>query len=337
MNPFPQGEDFLQQFLSEKPLPAAEYRFDDIIVTVHSSGILEVYPRTGFEMDIVISAGIHGNETAPIELVNDLVTRIVNEEVPIANRVLFILGNAAAMNAGSRFLVHNLNRLFQGKHAEPGLAQGYELNRARRLEAAVDAFFGSQVSPYGLHLDLHTAIRGSHRERFAIYPYSDKRQLDDVGTQVLAGCQVNTLLVMENSGSTFSSHSGLRWGAQSFTVELGQVAAFGHNDLRRYADVAATLEALVTGADIAGNAADVEYFIVAGEILHPGPGFELNMPDTGLNFTCYEPGDWVWGKDGERYVVSGQPQYLVFPNTQVAPGQRAGLLVEKIENEPSGA
>ncbi len=330
MNPFPHGEDFLQQFLSEKPLAAAEYRFDDIVVTVHDTGILEVCPRTGAEMDVVISAGIHGNETAPIELVNALVTRIVNEELTVANRILFMLGNAESMVAGTRFLVHNLNRLFNGKHAEPGLAQGYELNRARRLETAIDSFFAAQVSPYALHLDLHTAIRGSHRERFAIYPFSEKRQLDDIGTAVLASCGVNTLLVMENAGSTFSSHSGLHWGAQSFTVELGQVAAFGHNDLARYADVAATLEALVTGEAVSGKASAVEHFRVANEILHPGADFKLNLPETGFNFTCYEPGDWVWAQGDQRYVVSEQPQYLVFPNTQVAAGQRAGLLVEKV-------
>lgn len=330
MNVFSDGQNFLQQFLTKKSVDTAEIHTDDIIVTLYDTGILEVAPRVGAVKDVVISAGIHGNETAPIELVNQLVTRILNEEVPVGNRVLFILGNAEAMNAGTRFVVHNLNRLFAGAHTAKGLAQGYELNRARRLETAVDHFFENTVSDYRLHLDLHTAIRGSHRERFAIYPFSPSRQIDDVGLAVLSACQVNSLLQMEHSGCTFSSHTGLTWGAQSFTVELGRVAPFGENDLDHYADVAATLEALVTGDPVSGNALQVERFRVANEIHHTGDGFELNLPESGYNFTRFAPGDWVWADKGVRHYVGENTQYLIFPNTQVPEGQRAGLLVESM-------
>jgi succinylglutamate desuccinylase len=330
MSPFCQGQDFLQQFLSKQPIDAAEYHIDDIIITLHDTGILEVAPRVGASKDVVISAGIHGNETAPIELVNHLVTRILQEEVSVGNRVLFLLGNADAMNLGTRFVVHNLNRLFAGAHTAKGLAQGYELNRARRLETAVDHFFEHAVSSYPLHLDLHTAIRGSHRERFAIYPHSAKRQLESTGLATLAACQVNTLLVMEHAGNTFSSHTGLNWGAQSFTVELGRVAPFGGNDLDHYADVAAMLEALVTGDEVAGHAEQVEQFRVAEEIRHTGEGFALNLPASGYNFTRFAPGDWVWSDHGVQHCVGAHTQYLVFPNTDVPQGQRAGLLVEHL-------
>lgn len=330
MNLFNSEQDFLQQFLSKKSVDAAEIHTDDIIVTLQDSGILEVAPRVGAAKDVVISVGIHGNETAPIELVNRLVTRILNEEVPVGNRVLFLLGNADAMIAGTRFVVHNLNRLFAGAHAAKGLMQGYEINRARRLESAVDQFFQNAVSDYRLHLDLHTAIRGSHRERFAIYPYSALRHIDDIGLSVLAACQVNTLLEMEHSGTTFSSHTGLQWGAQSFTVELGRVAPFGENNLDHYADVAATLEAMVTGDPVAGDVSQVERFRVAEEIRHTGAGFELNLPESGYNFTRFAPGDWVWADKGVRHHVGEHTQYLVFPNTQVSEGQRAGLLVESL-------
>ena len=55
MSPFCQGQDFLQQFLSKQPIDAAEYHIDDIIITLHDTGILEVAPRVGASKDVVIS------------------------------------------------------------------------------------------------------------------------------------------------------------------------------------------------------------------------------------------------------------------------------------------
>lgn len=332
MNPFRPFSDMLQQFLSGQPLDRTNLEFDEFILHVIGTGIIELEPKGDHELDLVISAGVHGNETAPIEVVNNLISDILQNKVSVKNRVLFILGNQQSMKQATRFVEHNMNRLFNGNHKKPGLKPGYEIDRAAKLERSIDQFFSLSTTSQKLHLDLHTAIRGSFRERFAIYPYSDKRSLSNHGLEVLAACNVNTVLIMETSGPTFSSHSGLHWGAQSFTVELGQVAPFGQNDLPHYSDVKQTLENLVSGKSLTSDPAAVDQFRVSQEILHTGSEFEINISESGFNFTNFGPGNWVWKDKDSVFNVKEKTQYLVFPNTKVAKGERAGLLVEKIES-----
>jgi len=88
---------------------------------------------------------------------------------------------------------------------------------------------------------------------------------------------------------------------------------------------------LVSNIPVKGKSRYVEQLRVSQVIKHTGGDFELNIAEDGLNFTQYTQGDWVWRGEGKEFRVSGEPQYLVFPNTQVSEGERAGLLVEKIK------
>ena len=331
VDPFYPSRDMLEQFLSMTPCTHKERKYTNFKLVVHGAGMIEVIPDHVSSRQIIISAGIHGNETAPIELLNQLVTDIADEKVEVKNHCLFLLGNALSMVEKTRFVTHNMNRLFSGRHKQEGIQQNYETERAAELEAVVDQFFGQSDDTEKLHLDMHTAIRLSFKERFAIYPFSEKRQLDDFGLSVLAASGVRTLLVMETSGPTFSSYSGLKWGAQSYTVELGRVADFGENDLPAYSNVFETMSDLVSNIPVKGTSQCVEQLRVSQEIKHTGGDFELNIAEDGLNFTQYTQGDWVWRGEGKEFRVSGESQYLVFPNTQVSEGERAGLLVEKIK------
>jgi len=324
--------DMLEQFLSQTPCTYKERQYADFKLVIHGAGIVEVIPNAPSKRQVIISAGIHGNETAPIELLNQLVSDIVDEKTQVKTHCLFLLGNALSMVAQTRFVMHNMNRMFSGRHQQAELDQNYETQRAAELELAVDQFFGQSEQSDKIHLDLHTAIRLSFKERFAIYPYSEKRELDDFGVSILAAFGVHTLLVMETNGPTFSSYSGLKWGAQSYTVELGRVAPFGENDLVSYTNVAETMANLVSGQTLKSQSKYVELLRVSQEIKHTGNDFELNIAEDGLNFTQYNQGDWVWRSKDSEFLIEGEPQYLVFPNTGVDVGERAGLLVEKIKN-----
>ena len=57
-----------------------------------AEGLLEITPRRGYRQAVVLSAGIHGNETAPIELLNQLVKDLLGGEQTLAVRLLVILG-----------------------------------------------------------------------------------------------------------------------------------------------------------------------------------------------------------------------------------------------------
>ena len=77
-------------------------------------GVLEFTPTTISDDSkaFVYSCGIHGNETAPIEIMNDLVRDIYEGNIKIKNPLMIIFGHLEAMKSGTRFLKDNLNRMF---------------------------------------------------------------------------------------------------------------------------------------------------------------------------------------------------------------------------------
>ncbi|MGE8457742.1 MAG: succinylglutamate desuccinylase, partial [Pseudomonas alloputida] len=81
-------------------------------------GALEVRPAESEDcgLDLLLSAGIHGNETAPIELLERLLHGVANGKIKPRARVLFLFGNPAAIRKGERFVEQDINRLFNGRH-----------------------------------------------------------------------------------------------------------------------------------------------------------------------------------------------------------------------------
>lgn len=118
-------------------------------------GLLEITPRQDYQQAVVVSAGIHGNETAPIELLNQLAKDLLTGVRPLAVRLLVVLGNPAAMRAGQRYLHSDMNRMFGGRHRD--FEHSGETARAQQLEQIIAAFFDAEKAAR-FHYDLHTAI-----------------------------------------------------------------------------------------------------------------------------------------------------------------------------------
>jgi len=306
------------------------------------TGILQVSPpasrQNAHKEALIVSAGVHGNETAPIEALNQLVNQLISGALQPVCPALLILGNPQAMVAGKRFIDANLNRLFSGAHRRDEVRETPEAGRAQQLEQLCQTFAG-QTQAQGLalsHYDLHTAIRPSQREKFALYAFVAGRQIAAEQCAFLLEADVHTLLLQHKAGTTFASFSSSALGAQSFTVELGQAKPFGQNDLSRFQGFHNALERRLAGlpapasAATAGEPAEMAIFQVVHEILNSGEGFQFHVPDDVANFTEYTPGTVIWEDSQQRYCVGEKPEAIVFPNRDVPVGQRVGLLVSRL-------
>ncbi|MFX1672669.1 succinylglutamate desuccinylase [Paraburkholderia sp. A2WS-5] len=329
--------DFLATTLAgERPASAAQAEGACAYGAVRwqwlDEGVLQLEPvHTGGARgeplrSVLLSAGVHGDETAPIELLSRMVADLAAGHLALACRLLIVLGNVAAMRAATRYEDDDLNRLFSGRHAR--VPQSRESPRAVALETAAQRFFAEASDAPGArwHLDLHTAIRASAFERFALLPYTG-----DAPTRAmfdwLADANIAAVLIHTEKGATYSSFSADACGAVACTLELGKVRPFGHNDLTRFVQADAAVRRLVSGAQATQDAPMPRVFTVIGQITKQSDAFALHVAADVANFTPFARGT-VLAEDGAyRYVVARDEERIVFPNPTVKPGLRAGLLV----------
>ena len=308
---------------------------DNTRVSVWDSGVICFEPASLTHKDIVLSCGVHGNETAPIEICAELVQDVILGKLTLQHRLLVLFGNPAAMNAGKREISENLNRLFSGHHSlGEGLVNAERL-RAKALEGYVTRFYNeqrvTQMVPRNRYLyDLHTAIRGSRFEKFAVYPFLHGKPWQKAQFEFLRECDVTTVLLMQTPASTFSYYAANTHGADAFTIELGKVRPFGQNDMSRFAKARQTLRALVSEAEVATQPfveADFQLYQVYRAINKQTDAFVLNFADDVENFTSYPVGTVLATDADIEYRVEQQGEALIFPNAKVAIGQRAMLMV----------
>ncbi|MBT0587305.1 succinylglutamate desuccinylase [Alteromonas oceanisediminis] len=300
-------------------------------VAITAPGIIEFTPKDYHGKAIVLSCGIHGNETAPIEILDELVNDLLNERRQPAQRLLVLFGNLPAMDIGERFCEENMNRLFSGAHSLPPGCVNAERRRAKALENAVSTFFLANTdAETRLHYDLHTAIRASKNEKFAVYPLLHKRRHSRSQLAFLAACGVKTILLSESPTTTFSYFSSTEFNAHAFTVELGKVRPFGENDMRQFAAAKNTLTQLVCDASYAPEPVPMDDLLIyrVNQVINKQhDDFALVFDDDEANFTDYSKGTILAEESGNTYVAEYDGEAIVFPNANVAIGQRALLTV----------
>ena len=299
-------------------------------VDISAPGIISfTVPATSQQTKrIILSCGVHGNETAPIEICDDLVKGILTGALTLAHDVLFLFGNLPAMDIAERFVEENMNRLFSGAHSKGEGLVNAERVRAKQLEEAVASFFeAGEGTRY--HYDLHTAIRASKNEKFAVYPYLHERVHSKGQLAFLAACGVKTILLSESSTTTFSYFSSYQFNAHAFTVELGKVRPFGQNDMSRFEDARQAITQLITQAEYAPTVDmdELDIYRVNQVINRNEEQFTLHFDDDTPNFTDYPKGTVLASETGKEYVAEQDGEAIVFPNAKVAIGQRALLTV----------
>jgi succinylglutamate desuccinylase len=300
-------------------------------------GVLQLEPASVQGVrSVLASAGVHGDETAPIELLSRLVCDIAEGRAALGCRLLVILGNIEAMRAGCRYMDDDLNRLFVGRHAQ--VPQSREAPRAALLERAAVQFFAAAADGPAMrwHIDMHTAIRASVFERFALLPHTGA-PLSRAMFEWLREARIAAVLLHTTQGSTYSHFVAQTCHAEACTLELGKVRPFGQNDLTRFAGADHALRTLLAAGESGAQAPLPRVFKVTDQITKRSEAFELLLAADVPNFTPFTKGTLL-ARDGDyRYTVRHEEERIVFPNPAVKPGLRAGLLVVDTTRETFAA
>ncbi len=324
--------DFLKATLAcDKPLLAAQWSLPSgTKVAWIAQGILQIVPPkvSPKSKDIVLSSGIHGNETAAIEVVDEIARQILLGHWQPKHRLLLIIAHPKAIEANTREVEENLNRLFGEEQDETTLEQ--EL--ANRLQWAVRYFFfQSDVSSLQQwHLDLHCSIRKATKPFFALSPWSNTPSRGQMLFAFFQQAKFDAVLLSHQKSTSFVSFSANEFGAQSATLELGAVAPFGENDWEKLGGVFNALKTLVCELSPKWQwqgSTDLTTYRVSRTIKKESPAFVLNFPDDVPNFTPFKQQALI-AKDGEvEYRAEVDGEAVLFPNPQVKVGQRACLLI----------
>ena len=326
---------FIQDINNDLWSPKKESLNHGTLFFTETPGVLTYQPETPLnQKKLAISCGIHGNETAPIEITWDILEKIRKNEIVPQMHSLFIFGHIPAMLEAKRFIDFNLNRLFSENYTK--FPEARESARAKELEKEMYAFFGRPLkrdTPNDLyyHLDLHTAIRGSHHERFAVRPFfGENRIVTEEEYNLCASMGVEGILQITAPSSTFAGFSAEKLGATSFTVELGKVMPFGENDLSRFQMTHDTLVSFLTEAEVPKLSAETPlYYQVKKELIRDSEEYEFFIAHDYLNFSPLEVGQEI-ERNGDGILKAGENESIVFPNPNVPVGQRTGLLVKPL-------
>jgi len=320
--------------VGHEPAEKTQLTVDGVRMRWLSEGALEVRPPEARDngLDLLLSAGIHGNETAPIELLDRLLHDIARGDLKPRARILFLFGNPEAIRRGERFVEQDVNRLFNGRHE---LSSGSEALRACELERLAASFF-SLPDRERLHYDLHTAIRGSKIEQFALYPYKEGRAHSRRELARLRAAGMTAVLLQNKPSIVFSSYTYDKLGAESFTLELGKARPFGQNEGVDVSRLELRLKQIIEGSEPATDETleGLQLFSVAREIIKHSDSFLMHLPADIENFSELPKG-YLLAEDlaNSRWVVEEQGARIIFPNPKVKNGLRAGILVVPSSDE----
>jgi succinylglutamate desuccinylase len=314
--------------LAEADFSAVAQRFSaaGFAVARPADGILTI-KAAGDRPSVLVSVGVHGDETGPIEMVAYLLDALSHRASALAVNLMLCVGNIGAIRAGKRFIDADLNRMFR---KERGSLEGTaEAARADVMIAATTAFF-ADAGPVRWHMDLHTAIRPSVYPTFAIVPEIIADQPRHTLLEWLGLAGIGAVIMNPASVGTYSYYSAEHHAAAGTTIELGRIGTLGQNDLAQFADASLALDDLLRGAARREAKQPPHVFNTARQIIKLSDKFQMAFGKDTHNFTALKQGEEI-ARDGDTiYTVQHPEELVVFPNPDVRVGLRAGLMVVRV-------
>jgi succinylglutamate desuccinylase len=309
--------------LSPAVLQLASADFSALADSFRAAGFAVALPAPGI-VSVIVSVGVHGDETGPIEMLAHVLDRLARQPGALAVDLMVCVGNIDAIAAGKRFIDADLNRMFRTQRG--ALAGTAEAARADAMIAATAGFFDG-AGPARWHLDLHTAIRPSVYPTFAVVPDLVEDRQKAALVHWLGQAAIGAIIMNPQSAGTYSYYSAEHHGAAASTVELGRVGTLGQNDLSLFAEVDSSLDSLLRGAAPAPASTQPHVFRVAQEIIKLSDDFKMAFGRATHNFTALRQGEVIATDGGTVYRVRHAEELVVFPNPDVRAGLRAGLMV----------
>lgn len=311
-------------------------------IICHDLGVLEISAKEQqetFSQVFLYSAGLHGNETAPIEILRDLVSDFLLGQKTLNSSLLIQFGHFEAMLAHRRQIEENLNRCFDPLKTLVYNARSQESIRAYRLQLTLHDWLKKFPHANLLHFDLHTAIRSSLHKRFCVIPHRQlDREIQLNIMQCLARMHIEAALFSEGASSTYSYYTYQLYDAQSFTIELGSVKPFGQNSKDDFLAARYELSRLVESGEFLSTPThvDIQFYDVIRVIKRTQEDFKLLFPEEIPNFTAFKDRTPL-AQDGDRIFNSHHDEErVVFPNSKVSIGERACLIVRPQVIKPIG-
>jgi succinylglutamate desuccinylase len=297
-------------------------------VALPAKGILTIKAGLPARASVLVSVGVHGDETGPIEVLAQVLDALARAPAALAVDLMVCVGNLDAITAGKRFIDADLNRMFRPVRGALGEAQ--ESARADEMIAATVDFF-ADAGPVRWHLDLHTAIRASSYPTFAIVPDLIADDAKAALVDWLGQAAIGAIVMNPSSAGTYSYYSAEHHGAAASTVELGRVGTLGHNDLSLFADVHIALDALLRALPAARPRVASHVFKVAQEVIKLSDDFRMPFDRSTPNFATLGKGQVIATDGATTYTVKHDEELVVFPNPDVRVGLRAALMVVRVQ------
>lgn len=276
---------------------------------------------------IILSCGIHGDETGPIRLLQSIQNQLDHSTLNPVRPLLLIYGNLDAIELNKRYIQQNMNRLFSHDLE----VTDAESNRAYQLIQACSRF-ADTVKTVACHLDLHSTIKPSLHDQFALQP-ATAQPYRYHWSNFFQNAHISAWVHQAHSADTFSQYSHTQFQCDSFTLECGSNA---HSKKTSLASLEATIGKLISSTDVtAHNITRIPptmhphliHYDVVHAITKSSTDFDFLIDEHEANFSTHPAGTPIYRNNNTDFITQEYVATL-FLNKGVEVGQRAGLLLK---------